>query len=57
MKGAASGAFLPYTLTLPTLATATGAAQTAQITATIPAQATLPAIDTYSDTVVLTLTY
>ncbi len=57
MKGSTTGAFLPYTLNLPSIATFTGAAQTAQITATIPAQATLPAVDTYTDTVVLTLTY
>jgi spore coat protein U-like protein len=42
---------------MPTIATFTGAAQTAQITATIPAQATLPTVDVYSDTVVLTLSY
>ncbi len=57
MIGASNGGFIPYSLTMPTIATFTGAAQTAQITATIPAQATLPAIDTYSDTVVLTLSY
>jgi len=32
-------------------------AQTAQITATIPAQTTLPTVDAYTDTVVLTLSY
>ena len=57
MKGATNGGFLPYSLTLPTIATFTGSAQTAQITATIPAQATLPTVDSYVDTVVLTLTY
>ena len=57
MKGATNGAFLPYTLALPAIATFTGSAQTAQITATIPAQAVLPTVDTYTDTVVLTLTY
>jgi spore coat protein U-like protein len=57
MKGGTLGGFLPYSLNLPAIATFTGSAQTAQITATIPAQATLPAVDTYTDTVVLTLTY
>ncbi len=57
MKGGTLGGFIPYSLTLPSIATFTGSAQTAQITATIPAQATLPAVDTYTDTVVLTLTY
>lgn len=56
MKGAL-GTFIPYSLNLPAIATFTGNAQSAQITATIPAQATLPAIDTYTDSVVLTLTY
>jgi spore coat protein U-like protein len=57
MKGAVSAGFIPYSLNLPSVATFTGVAQTAQITATIPAQATLPTVDTYTDTVVLTLTY
>ena len=57
MKGSTSGGFLPYTLTLPTLPAYTGAQQTAQIKATIPAQTTLPVNDTYTDQVVLTLTY
>ena len=57
MKGASAGGFLPYTLSVPTLPALTGATQTAQITATIPAQTTLPAVDTYSDTVVVTLSY
>lgn len=57
MKGATNGGFLPYTLSLPTIPTFTGVAQTAQITATIPAQATLPTVDSYSDIVALTLTY
>jgi spore coat protein U-like protein len=56
MKGAL-GSFLPYSLTVPTLPPYTGAQQTAQITATIPAQGTLPTVDTYTDQVVLTLTY
>ena len=57
MKGAVNAGFIPYSLNLPSIATFTGVAQTAQITATIPAQAALPAVDTYTDTVVLTLTY
>ena len=57
MKGGTSGGLIPYTLNLPAIVAFTGAAQTAQITATIPAQTTLPAVDSYSDTVVLTLTY
>jgi spore coat protein U-like protein len=57
MKGSTSGGFLPYSLALPTIATFTGAPQSGQITATIPAQVTLPTVDSYSDTVVLTLTY
>jgi spore coat protein U-like protein len=51
------GGFLPYALNIPAIAAFTGAPQTAQITATIPAQAVLPAADTYTDAVVLTLTY
>lgn len=57
MRGATNGTFIPYSLNLPSVATFTGSAQTAQITATIPAQAILPTVDTYTDTVVLTLTY
>ena len=57
MKGTALGGFIPYSLAMPTIATFTGVAQTAQITATIPVQTTLPAVDVYSDTVVLTLSY
>ena len=57
MLGATNGGFLPYTLAMPVIATFTGVAQTAQITATIPVQVTLPAVDVYSDTVVLTLSY
>jgi len=57
MKGASLGGFLPYNLNLPTLPPYTGAQQTAQITATIPAQGTLPSVDSYTDAVVLTLTY
>ena len=56
MKGALGG-FLPYSLSVPAVAAFTGVAQTAQITATIPAQGTLPAVDAYTDAVVLTLTY
>ena len=59
MKGAlATPGFIPYSLNLPAnLTAATGSAQTFQIIATIPAQATLPNVDSYTDTVVLTLTY
>jgi len=57
MKGASLGGFLHYSLNLPTLPPYTGALQTAQITATIPAQGTLPSVDSYTDAVVLTLTY
>jgi spore coat protein U-like protein len=56
MKGLLGG-FLPYSLNVPAVATFTGVAQTAQITATIPAQGTLPAADVYTDAVVLTLNY
>jgi spore coat protein U-like protein len=56
MKGALGG-FIPYTLNMPTLPALSGATQNAQITATIPAQGTLPAVDSYTDTVTLTLTY
>ncbi len=56
MKGAL-GSFLPYALNVPAVSAFSGAAQTAQITATSPAQGTLPAVDTYTDAVVLTLTY
>ena len=52
-----NGTFLPYSLNLPAIATFSGIAQTAQITATIPLQTTLPATDVYTDAVVLTLTY
>lgn len=57
MIGTTNGGFIPYSLTMPTIATFTGVAQTAQITATIPAQTTLPTVDVYTDTVVLTLSY
>ena len=57
MKASTTAGFIPYSLNMPTLAAVTGTAQTAQITATIPAQGSLPAVDSYSDTVVLTLTY
>lgn len=57
MKGLATGSFIPYALNLPAIPLSTGVASTAQITATIPAQATLPAVDSYTDAVVLTLTY
>lgn len=57
MKGVTTPGLIAYSLNLPTIATFTGAPQTAQITATIPTVATVPAVDTYSDTVTLTLTY
>jgi spore coat protein U-like protein len=57
MKGSTTGKLIPYALNLPAIAAFTGVAQTAQITATIPAQTTLPTVDSYTDTVVLTLTY
>ena len=57
MIGTTNGGFIAYTLAMPTIATFTGTAQTAQITATIPAQTTLPTVDVYADTVVLTLSY
>ncbi len=56
MKGALGG-YLPYVLNVPAVSTFTGVAQTAQITATIPAQSVLPTVDTYTDAVVLTLSY
>jgi spore coat protein U-like protein len=57
MKGTTNGGYIPYSLAMPTISAFTGVAQTAQITATIPALTTLPAVDVYSDTVVLTMTY
>jgi hypothetical protein len=51
------GGTLPYTLNIGSVSTFTGNAQTAQITATIPIQSTLPAVDVYTDAVVLTLSY
>jgi spore coat protein U-like protein len=57
MKGGVTAKFIPYSLAMPAIAAFTGSAQTAQITATIPAQAPLPSVDTYTDTVLLTLTY
>ncbi len=56
MKGV-GGTFLNYSLNMPAIGAVTGSAQTAQVTATIPLQATAPAIDSYTDTVTLTLTY
>lgn len=53
----ALGGFIPYTLNVGSVSAFTGNAQTAQITATIPAMTTLPAVDTYTDAVVLTLAY
>jgi spore coat protein U-like protein len=57
MIGGATATFIPYALAMPAIAAFTGGTQTAQITATIPAQGTLPLVDTYTDSVVLTLTY
>lgn len=57
MIGGTSGGFIPYTLAMPAIPAFTGNTTTAQISATIPIQATLPAVDTYTDTVLLTLTY
>ncbi len=57
MMGVNTATYIPYTLTMPTIATFTGVIQTAQIYANIPPQTTLPAVDVYSDTVVLTLSY
>jgi spore coat protein U-like protein len=57
MIGASNGGFIPYSLNMPTIAAFTGSAQTAQITATIPALAAPPTVDAYSDTIVLTLNY
>lgn len=56
MKGALGG-FINYSLNMPVIAAFTGASQTAQITATIPTVTTVPAVDNYTDTVTLTLTY
>ena len=56
MKGT-GGTFIPYSLSAVTLVTPTGAVQTATIPGLIPAQASIPAVDTYTDSVVLTLTY
>ena len=57
MKGAVSGGFVPYSLAMPTIPTFIGTVQSVQITATIPALSTLPTVDSYTDTVLLTLTY
>ena len=57
MKGSTTSNLIPYALNLPSITAFTGVAQTAQITATIPAQTTLPTVDAYTDTVVLTLSY
>jgi len=56
MKGVLGG-YINYGLNMPAIAAFTGASQTAQITATIPTVTTAPAVDTYTDTVTLTLTY
>ena len=57
MIGTSHGTFIPYSLNMPTITAFTGSAQTAQITATIPALAAPPTVDAYSDTIVLTLNY
>jgi len=51
------GGLIPYSLAMPAIAAFTGSTQTAQITATIPIMAAAPAVDSYTDTVTLTLTY
>lgn len=56
MKGTLGG-LIPYSLAMPAIAAFTGATQTAQITATIPVMAVAPSVDSYVDTVTLTLTY
>lgn len=56
MKGTLGG-FIGYSLNVPAVPAFNGALQTAQVTATIPAQAILPALDSYTDAVVMTLTY
>ena len=56
MKGTLGG-FIGYSLNVPTVLAFSGVLQTAQVTATIPAQGVLPALDTYTDAVVMTLTY
>ena len=56
MKGVTPTNLIPYSLAWPALPPSTGALVTTQITATLPVQAA-PAIDTYTDSVVLTLTY
>ena len=57
MAGAIGTDFLNYTLTMPSLVAFNGTAQTGQITATIPTLAAVPTVDTYSDSVTLTMTY
>ena len=57
MIGGVSGAFLHYSLAIPAIPAFTGTLSTAQITATIPIQSPLPTVDTYTDTVILTLSY
>jgi spore coat protein U-like protein len=56
MKGVTPTNLIPYSLAWQALPPSTGALVTTQITATLPVQAA-PAIDTYTDSVVLTLTY
>jgi len=57
MKGATLGGFINYNLNMPSFTTFSGSSQTAQITATIPTVATVPNVDSYTDTMTLTLTY
>jgi len=57
MKGTTFGGFINYNVNVPSITAFSGASQTAQITATIPTLATVPSVDSYTDTVTLTLTY
>jgi len=56
MNGVTPTNLIPYSLSWPALPPSTGVAVNTQIIATLPVQAA-PAIDTYTDSVVLTLTY
>ncbi len=57
MAGATTGATIPYSLTMPTIAAFAGPRRTARISATIPARTALPSADVFSDTVILTVSY
>lgn len=57
MAGSIGTDFINYTLAMPSLAAFNGTAQTGQITATIPTVAAVPQVDTYADSVTLTMTY